>query len=80
MSIQRKIFGEANNAVTSMASMPTWFDHKGRKMIGVGLCLHTRREVLRQLLPQYRQAISAQKRSILDEFTQLTGYHRKYAM
>ncbi|EFH86194.1 integrase family protein [Ktedonobacter racemifer DSM 44963] len=63
-----------------MASMPTWFDHKGRKMMGVGLCLHTKREILRSMLPQYRQATLAQKRIILDEFTQLTGYHRKYAM
>jgi hypothetical protein len=32
------------------------------------------------MVPQYRTASSAQKRELLDTFTQITGYHRKYAM
>ncbi|WP_220207093.1 ABC transporter substrate-binding protein [Reticulibacter mediterranei] len=45
-----------------------------------GLCLQTRRELLVQVLPHYRGASPAQKRQLLDAFTQRTGYHRKYAM
>jgi len=45
-----------------------------------GLCLQTRRELLAQVLPQYRGASPEQKRQLLDAFTQRTGYHRKYAM
>ncbi|GCE22195.1 tyrosine-type recombinase/integrase [Dictyobacter kobayashii] len=48
--------------------------------MGGRLCLQTRRELLQQLAPQYRQAASAQKRKMFDEFTRITGYHRKYAM
>jgi len=32
------------------------------------------------MAPQYRAALSAQKRELLDAFTQITGYHRTYAM
>jgi len=45
-----------------------------------GMSLQTRREVLAQMIPQYHQALSAQKRQLLDEFTRFTGYYRKYAM
>ncbi|BCL83746.1 hypothetical protein ccbrp13_62110 [Ktedonobacteria bacterium brp13] len=39
-----------------------------------------RREVLRQMAPQYQEASSAYKRVVLADFVRLTGYHRKYAM
>ncbi len=37
-------------------------------------------EVLRQMAPQYREALSVHKRVIVDAFVRLTGYHRTYAM
>ena len=40
----------------------------------------TRRELLIQLTPRYRESGSMQKRSILDEFVASTGYSRKYAI
>ena len=46
----------------------------------MGASLHVRREVLRQMVPQYREASSAYKRLVVDDFVRLTGYHRKYAM
>ena len=49
-------------------------------MVGVGVRLNVRREVLYQVAPQYRAASAAQKRELLNAFTQITGYHRKYAM
>ena len=48
--------------------------------MGGGVSLHTRRELLQQLVPQYREASSAQKRVLLDTFTQATGYHRGSGM
>ena len=40
----------------------------------------TRRELLIQLIPRYRESGGMQKRSILDEFVASTGYSRKYAI
>ncbi len=40
----------------------------------------SRREYLRAIHPRYRQAARTTKGRILDEFCQVTGYHRKYAM
>ena len=46
-----------------------------------GLRLQTRRELLQQVIPKYRQASTVKKKSkLLDAFTAATGYHRKYAM
>ena len=46
-----------------------------------GLSLQTRRELLQQVIPQYRQAKTVKKKSkLLDAFTATTGYNRKYAM
>ncbi|MEO9028765.1 MAG: hypothetical protein ABI413_08130, partial [Ktedonobacteraceae bacterium] len=44
------------------------------------MSFHARREVLHQLAPQYQHASSAHKSTLLDEYTTLTGYNRKYAM
>src|SRR5712691_3035309 len=38
-----------------------------------------RREVLQQVAPQYCEASSSQKRTLLDAFVATTGYHRTYA-
>jgi hypothetical protein len=38
-----------------------------------------RREVLQQVAPQYREASSSQKRTLLDAFVAMIGYHRSYA-
>src|SRR5256714_6806517 len=46
-----------------------------------GISLQTRRELLQHLLPQYREASTVKKKSkLLDAFTAVTGYNRKYAM
>jgi hypothetical protein len=46
-----------------------------------GLSLQTRRALLQQVVPQYRQAKTVKKKSkLLDAFTTATGYNRKYAM
>jgi len=45
------------------------------------LRLQTRRELLQQVIPQYRQASTVKRKSkLLDAFTTTTGYNRKYAM
>jgi hypothetical protein len=51
-------------------------------MGGAGLRLRARarREKLQQMGPQYCTASSARKWELLEVFTQMTGYHRKYAM
>ncbi len=43
------------------------------------LSYQARREVLQQAAPQYREASSSQKRTLLDAFVSTTGYHRTYA-
>jgi hypothetical protein len=43
------------------------------------LSYQARREVLQQAAPQYREASSSQKRTLLDAFVATTGYHRTYA-
>jgi hypothetical protein len=46
-----------------------------------GLSLQTRRSLLQQVIPQYRQTSTVKKKSrLLDTFTATTGYNRKYAM
>ena len=40
----------------------------------------TRRELLIQIIPRYREAKNKQKKSILDEFVASTKYSRKYAI
>ena len=45
------------------------------------LRLQTRRALLQQVIPQYREASTVKKKSkLLDAFTASTGYNRKYAM
>jgi hypothetical protein len=48
--------------------------------VGEGVSLQSRRALLKQFAPQYREASSAQKRVLLDTFAQVTGYHRRYGM
>jgi hypothetical protein len=46
-----------------------------------GLRLQTRRTLLQQVIPKYREASTVKKKSkLLDVFTATTGYNRKYAM
>jgi hypothetical protein len=42
--------------------------------------LQSRRALLKQFAPQYREASYAQKRVLLDVFAHATGYHRRYGM
>src|SRR6266487_4105463 len=71
MSPTRKIPAEAKSPVVVVIA---------RAVSHAGVRLQARRQVLHQLAPQYRAAPLAQKRELLDAFTQITGYHRKYAM
>jgi hypothetical protein len=48
--------------------------------VGESVNLQSRRALLKQFAPQYREASSAQKRVLLDAFAQATGYHRRYGM
>jgi hypothetical protein len=50
-------------------------DRKGRQ-----LSLATRRELIQAIAERYRTAGRAEKKQILDEFVQVTGYHRKHAI
>src|SRR6266513_1831002 len=43
------------------------------------LSYQARRALLQQTVPQYCEASSAQKRTLLDAFVAATGYHRTYA-
>ena len=40
----------------------------------------SRLEYLRSLQPRYQEALKPARRAMLDEFCQVTGYHRKYAL
>jgi hypothetical protein len=46
----------------------------------LAMSFKTRRELLIQLIPRYREASKKQKKFLLDEFVLLTGYSRKYAI
>ncbi len=59
----------------SSASDLSWEAHVGEKVN-----LQSRRALLKQFAPQYREASYAQKRVLLDVFAQATGYHRRYGM
>lgn len=50
-------------------------DKNGRQ-----LSLATRRELIQAIAERYRTARRAGKKQILDEFVQVTGYHRKHAI
>src|SRR5215471_13900961 len=50
-------------------------DKNGRQ-----LSLATRRELIQAIAERYRTAGRAGKKQILDEFVQVTGYHRKHAI
>ena len=54
--------------------------HHTRKKMAGGMGLSMRRELLELMLPQYQEAVPVDKRQVLEEFTRLTGYHRRYAM
>ena len=46
-----------------------------------GLRLHTRRTLLQQVIPKYREASTVKKKSkLLDAFTATTRYNRKYTL
>ena len=45
-----------------------------------GMARRSKREYLRSIQQRYQQARRAEKTAILDEFTKVCGYHRKYAM
>jgi hypothetical protein len=46
----------------------------------MGLAMQERRALTREVAVRYRKSNKAGKKRILDEFTQTTGYHRKYAI
>jgi hypothetical protein len=80
MNPRRKIPGEANSPVVVVIATAAAHPglHQRETMVGVGVRLQARRQILHQLAPQYRAAPSAQKRELLNAFIQITGYHRTY--
>ena len=40
----------------------------------------SRRELIAAVAVRYQRSARNEKKSILDEFTQVTGFHRKYAI
>ena len=46
----------------------------------LAMSFRTRRELLVQIIPRYREADQRQKGFMLDEFVSTTGYSRKYAI
>ena len=48
--------------------------------IGRQLSLATRRELIKAIADRYRAATRIEKKKILDEFIEVTGFHRKHAI
>jgi hypothetical protein len=46
----------------------------------MGLNMNEKKAVTREYIPRYQKASKKEKTTLLDEFTRLTGYHRKYAI
>jgi transposase InsO family protein len=46
----------------------------------MGLNMKEKKAVTREYKPRYQKATKKQKKALLDEFIQLTGYHRKHAI
>ena len=46
----------------------------------MGLNMKERQAVTREYRPRYQKATRKEKKAVLDEFTRLTGYHRKSAV
>jgi len=46
----------------------------------MGLHMQEKKAVTREYIPSYQKASKKEKQVLLDEFTRLTGYHRKYAI
>ena len=44
------------------------------------MSLKSKRELLEVLRPRYLKANKVEKQKMLDEFTSVTGYHRKHAI
>jgi hypothetical protein len=44
----------------------------------MGLTMKEKQAVTREYAPRYQQAAKKEKQALPDEFTRLTGYHRKY--
>ena len=49
-------------------------------IIGRQLSLGTRRELIKAIADRYRAATRIEKKKILDEFIEVTGFHRKHAI
>jgi hypothetical protein len=79
MSRKRKKPGEAREEV-AVGSGSKEAGLSRRRVVGVGLSLQAKRELLTQFAPQYGSSSPAEKKGLLDAFTRATGYHRKYAM
>jgi hypothetical protein len=65
--------------VASEKCYPSSFDMAGDR-IGRQLSLATRRELIQAIAQRYHSAARPEKKKILDEFIQVTGYHRKHAI
>jgi len=48
--------------------------------VRMGLNMKEKKAVTKEYWPRYQKAARKEKKALLDEFTRLTGYHRKYAV
>ena len=76
---KRKVFHEASREVCRLTTPIACCIVPEEGSVEKSLSYQARREVLQQVAPQYREASSSQKRTLLDAFVATTGYHRTYA-
>ncbi len=76
----RQIVHEASGGVAVALAEPFCVGPFQGANGGERMNLQSRRALLKQFAPQYREASSDQKRVLLDTFAQATGYHRGSGM
>ncbi|MFL6447295.1 MAG: hypothetical protein ACJ746_10660, partial [Bryobacteraceae bacterium] len=62
-----------------MKCYPSKFDMTGSRN-GRQMSLATKRELIKAIADRYRIASRVEKKRILDEFIEVTGFHRKHAI
>jgi len=69
---------QAWQASEQEAAVLLYFSKRGD--VSLMLSFQTRRELLQQMVPRYRESSAAQKGALLDTIAATTGYVRRYAM
>ncbi len=68
-------FCHRRGVVASWKCYPSNFDMSGDR-IGRQLSLATKRELIQAISARYHSSTHSEKQKILDEFTEVTGFHR----